>query len=88
MKKSGVKAEIRKELSEQDLKDLHNLKCSLKGYMKYDGTGGCFYFLGFLGAAVYFVGTAPSFWDAVIGFLKAIVWPAFAVYGLLSFAGM
>jgi len=42
-------------------------------------TGG-FYFLGFIGAAVYFIGQATDFWDGVVGFLKALVWPAFLVY--------
>jgi len=38
------------------------------------------YGLGFIGAAVYFILHATSFWMGVIGFLKAIVWPAFLVY--------
>mgnify|MGYP000025692797 CR=1 FL=1 len=38
------------------------------------------YGLGFIGAAVYFISTATSFWMGVVGFLKAIVWPAFLVY--------
>jgi hypothetical protein len=42
-------------------------------------TGG-FYFLAFLGAAVYFIGQATDFWDGFVGFLKALVWPAFLVY--------
>jgi len=39
-----------------------------------------FYFLGFLGAVIYFVSHAHGFWDGVLGFLKALVWPAFLVY--------
>jgi hypothetical protein len=39
-----------------------------------------FYFLGFLGAAIYFISHANGFWDGVLGFLKALVWPAFLVY--------
>jgi hypothetical protein len=42
-------------------------------------TGGS-YFLAFLGAAVYFISQATDFWDGVLGFLKALVWPAFLVY--------
>ena len=42
--------------------------------------GGCFYGLGFVGAAVYYISTATSFWGGVLGILKAIVWPAFLVY--------
>jgi hypothetical protein len=43
------------------------------------------YFLGFIGAAVYFIGVSTSFWGGVLGFLKALVWPAFLVYELLKF---
>jgi len=49
--------------------------------------GGCGYFLGFLGAAIYYISTATGFWMGVLGFLKAIVWPVFVVHGLLKFIG-
>ena len=42
------------------------------------------YGLGFIGAAVYFIQHAGSFWMGVFGILKAIVWPALAVYRLLD----
>jgi hypothetical protein len=48
------------------------------------GSGGAIYGLGFVGAAVYYISTAPSFWIGVLGFLKAIVWPAFLVFGALK----
>lgn len=38
------------------------------------------YALGFIGAAIYFISHATTFWIGVLGFLKAIVWPAFLVY--------
>jgi len=38
------------------------------------------YGLGFIGAAVYFISHAATFWIGVLGFLKALVWPAFLVY--------
>lgn len=38
------------------------------------------YGLGFIGAAIYFISQAASFWEGLIGFLKAIVWPAFLIY--------
>ncbi len=38
------------------------------------------YGLGFIGAAVYYIQMATSFWTGVIGILKAIFWPAFLVY--------
>lgn len=50
--------------------------------------GGMVYFLGFVGAAVYFIQTATGFWDGVLGILQAVVWPAYVVYDLLqSFYG-
>jgi hypothetical protein len=42
----------------------------------------------FIGAAVYFIGQATGFWMGALGFLKALVWPAFVVYGLLKFLGV
>ena len=51
--------------------------------------GGCAgYGLGVIGAAVYYISTATSFWMGVVGFLKALVWPAFLVYNALKFLGM
>lgn len=41
---------------------------------------GTIYGLGFVGAAVYFISTATGFWIGVLGFVKAIVWPAILVY--------
>ena len=50
--------------------------------------GGCAYFLGFIGALVYYISTATGFWVGVLGFLKAIVWPGFVVFELMKFLGM
>lgn len=52
--------------------------------------GGCsgVYFMGFIGAAVYFIQQATSFGMGFVGFLKAIVWPAFLVHALLKFLNM
>jgi hypothetical protein len=50
--------------------------------------GGSIYGLGFIGSAVYYITTATNFWTGVLGFLKAIVWPAFLVYGLLKHMGI
>lgn len=50
--------------------------------------GGAFYGLGFIGALVYFIGSAHSFWDGVWGVFQAIVWPAFLVWGLFDWLRM
>jgi hypothetical protein len=59
---------------------------------KHDFANSCkaggIYGLGFIGAAVYYISTATGFWNGVLGFLKAIVWPAFLVYEALKFLGM
>ncbi len=43
------------------------------------------YGLGFIGAAIYFISQAGTFWVGVLGFLKALVWPAFLVYEALKY---
>jgi len=59
-----------------------------RGYRGYGGGGGAVYGLGFIGACVYFIGTAPTFWLGVLGFLKAIVWPALLVFAALKSLGL
>jgi len=46
------------------------------------------YGLGLIGAAIYYISHAAGFWAGVLGFLKAIVWPAFLVYEALKYLGM
>jgi hypothetical protein len=46
------------------------------------------YGLGFIGALVYYLGHAATFWIGVLGFFKAIVWPAMLVYELLKYLSM
>lgn len=43
------------------------------------------YGLAFIGAVVYFIQHATSFWLGVLGVLKAIVWPAILMYKLFEF---
>ncbi|ALO17526.1 MAG TPA: hypothetical protein VJ937_11445 [Salinivirga sp.] len=45
------------------------------------------YGLGLIGAAIYFIGHATTFWMGVLGFLKALVWPAFLVFEALKAVG-
>lgn len=51
------------------------------------GCGGAIYGLGFIGAAIYYISHAATFWIGVLGFLKALVWPAFVVYEALKYLG-
>ena len=60
------------------------------GTKNYGGSGiaGVAYFMAFIGAAVYYIQQATTFWIGVLGFLKALVWPAFLIYNLLEFLKM
>lgn len=64
-----------------------NSKSKVKCFSCRKSTSGG-YFLGFIGAAVYFMTKATTFGGVIIGLLKAMVWPAFLVYGLLKFLGL
>ena len=56
--------------------------------MRADGTSSATYGLAFVGALIYFVQHATSFWGVVLGILKAIIWPAVLIYKLLEFLKM
>jgi len=45
------------------------------------------YGVGLIGAAIYYISTATTFWMGLLGFLKALVWPAFLVYEALKAIG-
>ncbi|MCK9612789.1 MAG: hypothetical protein PHR81_05250 [Bacteroidales bacterium] len=55
-----------------------------KNYNKH-ASSGTVYFLGLIGAAIYYISMATTFWMGVLGFLKAMVWPVFLVYEALKF---
>ena len=67
-------------------KESENTKCNIEyqeccGKRQYsNGGNGAAYFLGFIGAAIFYIGQATTFWAGVLGLLKAMVWPAFLVY--------
>ena len=44
------------------------------------GGSGALYGLGVIGAAVYYIQQATTFWIGVLGVIKAFFWPAFVVY--------
>ncbi len=54
---------------------------------KISGCGACnggVYGLAFVGAVIYYIQHAETFWMGAIGFLKALVWPAILIYKLLE----
>ncbi|VVB83697.1 Uncharacterised protein [uncultured archaeon] len=75
MKKRGMHGYLFKHGKED------KMKCSCRC-----GTcGGGIYFLGFIGAAVFYLQQSTTFWTGVLAVLKAMVWPAMLVYKLLGF---
>ncbi|MDD3035492.1 MAG: hypothetical protein PHO93_01075 [Candidatus Saccharimonadaceae bacterium] len=79
---------------EKELNEKEKEKKYWEKYWMKRGRGGCpvggggsgaIYGLGFIGALIFFVGHATTFWYGVLGFFQAIVWPAFVVYELLKF---
>ena len=60
----------------------------MKQEMQRSAPAGAVYGFGFIGAAVYFISHATGFWMGVLGFLKALVWPAFIVYDAFKHFGM
>jgi hypothetical protein len=51
-------------------------------------SSGAVYGLGFIGAAIYYIGGATGFWMGVLGFLKAVVWPVFMVLAAFKNLGV
>lgn len=56
--------------------------------MRGTGASSAVYGMAFVGALIYFVQHATSFWGVVLGVLKAIVWPVILIYRLLEFLQM
>lgn len=62
--------------------------CTDKKGVSRGVAGGGVYGLAFIGALVYFIQHADTFWIGVLGFFKALLWPAFLIYKLLEFLKM
>lgn len=60
---------------------------TIKNKMNNCPGSGAVYGLGLIGAAIYYISNATSFWMGVLGLLKALVWPAFLVFELLKYLG-
>ena len=52
------------------------------------GVSGGIYGMAFIGAAIYFIQHAASFWGGVLGFFKAVFWPAVLMYKVLELLKM
>jgi hypothetical protein len=72
------------------LNKINNLKTDkiMKERFNQNAPSGAVYGLGFIGAAVYFISHATGFWIGVLGFLKALVWPAVIIYEACKHLGL
>jgi hypothetical protein len=52
------------------------------------GISDAVYGLGLIGAWVYYLTHAATFWLGVLGIVKGIFWPAMLVYEALKYLGM
>ena len=73
-------------MAAEEFSSEHDLKRS-KGMRDNSFMGGI-YGMSFIGAAIYFIGHASSFWVGVLGFFKAIFWPAVIMYKVLEILNM
>jgi hypothetical protein len=55
---------------------------------QHQGAWGGAYGLVFVGAVVYYIQQSDTFWMGVLGFFKAIVWPAMLTYRAFTLLGM
>jgi hypothetical protein len=53
-----------------------------------NGASGGLYGLAFIGALIYYIQQATTFWIGVLGVLKALVWPAILIYKIMEFLKM
>lgn len=81
-------AKIKAKVYENKFSGNEDKMCCHGMHHRHHGGSSALYGLGFIGAAVYYISTAPGFWMGVLGVLKALVWPAFLVFGLLKSIGM
>ena len=59
-----------------------------KAVMKDTGILSGIYGMAFIGAAVYYISTAATFWAGVLGFFKALFWPGVLMYKVLELLKM
>lgn len=60
----------------------------MKEQIQRHASGNPVYGMGLIGALIYYLSHATSFWMGLVGIFKAIVWPAFLVYEALKSLGL
>lgn len=63
-------------------------KSTVKAVNDNTGPTGFVLFVAWIGAVFYFVGQVDGFWNIIIAFFKACVWPAYLLYHLLQVLGV
>lgn len=58
-----------------------------RGYYRGGGSDAVYGF-GLIGAWVYYLTHATTFWMGILGLLKGIIWPAILVYELLKYLSL
>jgi hypothetical protein len=66
--------------NEQETK---NSKIAYRG-----GASDAVYAFGLFGAWFYYISTATTFWEGLLGLLKGFFWPGFLVYELLKYLNL
>jgi hypothetical protein len=56
--------------------------------IRQSGASEAVYGMGLIGAWVYYISHAATFWLGVLGIFKGIFWPAMLVYELLKYLHM
>ena len=87
-KKKEIDEKQVKDWIERGVKKLENMDCgekSKKSKVCRTGSGGGFWFVGFIGALVYFWQYVDSFGTGVFAVIKAAFWPAFLILHLFKF---
>lgn len=62
--------------------EIREPRCKTVKY--HTNSGDAVYGLGVIGAAIFYIGQATTFWMGVLGLLKAFVWPVFLVLNALK----
>jgi hypothetical protein len=56
--------------------------------MKNRGLFGGIYGMAFIGAVVYYIQQSTTFWQGLLGIVKALFWPAILMYHLMQYMKM
>lgn len=75
---------------EEECESCRGGKCGGKWMMmRHHGCKpGSLYGVAALGALVYYIQTAPTFWMGALGVVKALIWPAMLIYKAFTILGM